>query len=108
MVVYLNGVRLHTDDYTFTNANNTIVFASARPVDDVVDVDIVTAGFRTSNHNAKSETGRHLSFENKNVLNNDVTIEANYNMLFVGPLTANATITVPSTATHYSIEMGSN
>ena len=99
VVVYLNGVRLHTDDYTFTNANNTIVFASARPVDDVVDVDIVTAGFRTSNHNAKSETGRHLSFENKNVLNNDVTIEANYNMLFVGPLTANATITVPSTAT---------
>ena len=99
VVVYLNGVRLHTDDYSFYTANDTVVFASSRPVGDIIDVDIVTAGFRTSNHNAKSETGRHLSFENKNVLNNDVTIDANYNMLFVGPLTANATITVPSTAT---------
>jgi len=32
-------------------------------------------------------------------LDNDLTIDANHNMMFVGPLTANATITVPSTAT---------
>ena len=68
VVVYLNGVRLHTDDYTFTTANDTIVFASSRPVGDIIDVDIVTAGFRTSNHNSKSETGTHLSFQNKNTL----------------------------------------
>ena len=99
VVIYLNGVRLHTDDYSFYTANDTIVFTSSRPVGDIVDVDIVTAGFRTSNHNAKSETGRHISFENKNVLNNDVTIESNFNMLFVGPITANANITVSSDAT---------
>ena len=99
VVVYLNGVRLHTDDYSFYTANDTVVFTSSRPVGDIVDVDIVTAGFRTSNHNAKSETGRHISFENKNVLNNDVTIESNFNMLFVGPITANANITVSSDAT---------
>ena len=139
IVVYLNGVRLHRNDYALHNENNIIEFKSStndaivldstdgtadagdnvlteimlgsdniiteniqtiesRPVGDVIDVDIVTAGFRTSNHNAKSEVGTHLSFENKKVLNNDITVANNYNMLMVGPLTANATVTVSTDA----------
>ena len=98
VVVYVNGARLHTDDYSFYTANDTIVFTSSRPVGDIVDVDIVTAGFRTSNHPAKSEVGTHLSFENNKILDNDVTVADTYNMLMVGPLTANATITVSTDA----------
>ena len=97
--VHLNGYRLSEVDYTITPANNTISFTAGRTLNDVVAVDIISPGFRSSMHNAKGESAEHPMFLTPSTLNTDVTIATGKNGVLVGPVTVDANITINGTLT---------
>ena len=97
--MHLNGYRLSEVDYTITPANNTISFTAGRTLNDVVAVDIISPGFRSSMHNAKGESAEHPMFLTPSTLNTDVTIATGKNGVLVGPVTVDANITINGTLT---------
>ena len=99
IIIHVNGVRIQNADYTTYTSNNTITFSESFGVGEVIDFDVVTAGFRSGNHNAKSEKATHQSFANPATQNTDFTVPSTENAMLVGPVTINSDITVEGTLT---------
>ena len=96
--VYVNGLRLSEVDYTIDYTNKMIII-SARHTDDIVMVETISPGFRSSMHNAKNDKATHPMFASPDQINNDITIPSGENAMLVGPVTLNGVITLNGTLT---------
>lgn len=96
--VYVNGLRLSEVDFSIDYVNKTIII-SERDTDDIVMVEIVSPGFRSSMHNTKNEKAYHPMFSTPDEINSDIVIPAGENAMLVGPVTLNGVITLNGTLT---------
>ena len=96
--VYLNGMRLHETDYKIDYSLKTITIEEIAN-GDVVSIDIIQHGFRSSAHNTKAEVARHPMFITPNRVGADVVIKEGENGLLVGPVTIDANIDIEGTLT---------
>ena len=98
MNVYLNGMRLHETDYTIDYTAKTIEIQELEN-GDVISIDIIQHGFRSSAHNTKAEVARHPMFITPDRVGADVVIKEGENGLLVGPVTIDGNIDVEGTLT---------
>ena len=96
--VYLNGMRLHETDYKIDYSLKTITIEEIAN-GDVVSIDIIQHGFRSSAHNTKAEVARHPMFITPSVISTDVVIKEGENGLLVGPVTLDGNIEIEGTLT---------
>ena len=96
--VYLNGLRISETDFDIDYINKTVT-VSEREADDVLVVEIIAHGFRSSAHNSKSEKAFHPMFSTPNKINSDLYINEDENAMVVGPVTLDGVITLKGTLT---------
>ena len=96
--VYLNGLRISETDFDIDYINKTVT-VSEREADDVLVVEIIAHGFRSSAHNSKSEKAFHPMFSTPNKINSDLYINEDENAMVVGPITLDGVITLKGTLT---------
>ena len=98
MNVYLNGMRLHETDYTIDYTAKTIEIQDLVN-GDVVSIDIIQHGFRSSAHNTKAEPARHQCIITPSIVSADMVIKQGENALLVGPTEIQGHIEVEGTLT---------
>ena len=98
MNVYLNGMRLHETDYTIDYIAKTIEVQDVAQ-GDVISIDIIQHGFRSSAHNTKAEAARHPVFITPAIVSSDMVIKQGENALLVGPTEIQGHIEVEGTLT---------
>ena len=96
--VYLNGMRLHETDYTIDFTAKTIEVQDVTQ-GDVISIDIIQHGFRSSAHNTKAEPARHQCIITPSVVSADMVVKAGENALLVGPTEIQGNIEVEGTLT---------
>lgn len=96
--VYLNGLRISETDFDIDYINKTVT-VSEREADDVLVIEIIAHGFRSSAHNSKSEKAFHPMFSTPNKINSDLYINEDENAMVVGPVTLDGVITLKGTLT---------
>lgn len=96
--VYVNGLRLSEVDFSIDYVNKTIIIEE-RDTDDIVMVEVISPGFRSSMHNAKNEKAYHPMFSTPDEINSDIVIPEGENAMLVGPVTLNGVITLNGTLT---------
>ena len=94
VIPYVNGIRLQGTGYVIHTSNNTITFTEGLGLSEIVEFEVVTAGFRSGIHNAKSEKATHQSFANPATQTSDFVVASTENAMLVGPVTINSDITV--------------
>jgi len=98
ITVYLNGLRLSDLDYDIDYLNKKIMI-DEREEDDVLFLEVLHHGFRSSMHNTKNEKASHPMFSTPDTINSDMVIKEGENAMIVGPIKLNSVIHVQGTLT---------
>ena len=70
-----------------------------REEDDVLFLEVLHHGFRSSMHNTKNEKASHPMFSTPDTINSDMVIKEGENAMIVGPIKLNSVIHVQGTLT---------
>lgn len=96
--VYLNGLRLAESDYEIDYINKNITI-SPRLEGDIIFVEILQHGFRSSMHNAKNEKALHPMFATPSKVTQNILVPEGENAMLVGPIDLEGVIEVNGTLT---------